>query len=524
MKVKYGLLIISVMFSTAVGQTTPDLTAMRQQRAVQELTTALNETHPTNKGSYVWVRAMTADLMWSQDEEKARRLFKDLWTWINKQDAVEFDKADSCSTLLVRLFKRDPTLARELISSETDAKNENQVIKIASELVENQPSLAGELLDQAISRAPTLEALNVLARLQSRDLNAANEVALRLLRGLGSQSPSVSLPVIYSLNYYVFPPRRGGGERVIPVSNVLRQQYFNSAYDVLTRSLREQSASQEGGLQKRFQLAQLAYMLALLSREYAPLRQIELQNLALQLSTDMPADVRQITKALLERIEGSAQEAEGNYKANDEKISPSEEILHALARKDFDEAKWILDRMDDGALKSKLRRTIKVSEFSFLSSKGQLTKALAVAVSLDDADRKIAMLNELAGSIYSKGPSPDATLTREFRLAVRSLDNSLSKALMAYSVAALAGRHSAIDALEWVRYGNNCLNSLDSSKRTLARKQLTQFEQSFVEVGRMDFDNVIVEVNIISDPLLKQIAKLAACESWLTVESIDSKP
>jgi hypothetical protein len=462
---------------------------------------------------------MVADLMWVQDQERAKRLFRDLWIWINKQDEVDFKKEESRVTLLVRLFKRDSKLARELIAAEFDSNvSEKQVIKMASELVELQPTAAGELLDQAISKAPTIEALNVLARLQSKDVRAADGVALSLLRGLGTQPASVAIPIIYSLNYYVFPLTKSG--EASPRTNwVIRRQYFLSAYDVLMRSLPEQPPTPDSSqLRKRFQLAQLAHMLALLSKEYAPLRQIELQNLALQLSTDMPADIRQITKALLQRIDGSTKESEGNYQSSNEKISPAQEILRALAQNDFDEAKWILDRMDEGPAKTSSQRAIKMSEFRFLCSKGQMSKALSVAVTYDDPERKVSMFSELGALIYAKASSPDWNVAREFRLAFRSLEKTQSTALVAYSLAALASRHSTVDSFDWLRYGNSCVNSFDTSKLVFGRQELLAFEQSFAEVGRGNLEEVIAEANGITDPTLKQMARLAACESWLKLE------
>jgi hypothetical protein len=114
-----------------------------------------------------------------------------------------------------------------------------------------------------------------------------------------------------------------------------------------------------------------------------------------------------------------------------------------------------------------------------------------------------------------EGSSPDWNIVREFRLAFKTLDSTQSKALAAYSLAALASRHSTVDSFDWLRYGNSCVNSLDTSKRKFGSQDLLEFEQSIAEVGRGNLEDVIAEASAISDPTLKQIARLAACESWL---------
>jgi hypothetical protein len=528
------------------GQEVIDFGALQRQRAVRELEVIISDTAGlTDKSSYLKARARAANLLWLQDQERAKGMFLELWAWIEKQDEKSFSREDARAVFLGNLFPRDSKLARKLLETlQVDGKESSlsskRLNKLASELLEFDPASAAELLTQSVIANPSPEALPILSRLRDKDAKLADGIAERLLDVLASQPTDVALPTVYALNYYVFPANNVAGEAtVIPLKDSLRRHYFMSSYAALIQSLQEDKrpprsgAAGNGKTSRSFFQVQLAELLAALSGRYASDRSTELQSLAAEVSAGASPEFSQVTQSMLRRVNSGAPVASLNYDSKNQTSSPESEIISALAVNDFNEAERLLDEVESASVKRDLSRMIATTEFRYHLAKGNIDEAFNRAQSTENSDTKVSMFTQIAAIALKRvnDPSSDQILAMS-RAAIKKADCTSLKAKSMLSLASVSAPLSATDGVEWLRDGTICFNSLDaagSKKEGINAKDnsavpagVQELGQAFSAVGKADLDNTLLVANMLDDSFVRLTAKLSACEKMLGVT--DEKP
>src|SRR5437016_1526246 len=251
------LIIASILLTPAqlLAQQTIDLRKENRATAAQELEAIINEAKTLdNKNAIVNIRSRAAMLVSFSDPVRSENMFLEVWKFANEQTDKNFDKEQAVILILKYMFSRNPKLTCRLMAEQPKQDSSmgqsraagrdddlKRAGKLASELLDTDPSAAAGMLEQSLSTAVTPGGVGALSRLREKDSLLSDYVAAKTLDGLTIQPTIVSLPGLQLLGAYVFP----GSEA--PISSIeaesslqlLQFKYFLASYDVLRASLKQ---------------------------------------------------------------------------------------------------------------------------------------------------------------------------------------------------------------------------------------------------------------------------------------------
>jgi len=541
--VSWLILIIVLVPVKLLGQELVDSVASQLQRALQELESVNAEAkNLTDKLAVVKVRARVANLLWLHDSDRARVMFREMWKWVEEQKDESFDREAARTEVLQNLFPRDPNMARELlekVSREHKSEeapfqaqiagtdpNLKRLVKLSSALVEQNTVIAAVLLERSLSVSVSPAALSALFRLREKDPDLADYVVVRTLENLRMRPTVVALPGAYVLIDYVFPSKQRF-ERALKLPDAsLRMQYFSAAYDILQRSLGESESllQKEKGYTERdlrfrkIYQGQMAAVLSALAPRYAPELAEELNKLATNLTAALPPEISRLHQFTLARLSGNLGESDNSEMA----------ILVALARGERDEAKRLLHKIEDESVKKALSQTIARVEFEAHLAKSNLVGAMVAARRIEDPNIRASLYAQLAKVAYQKGEVEFSRLIlTEARTALSESDPNGMHAWALLSLAAEASAISAPISVELLWSAVTAINSLKvapgaegdllaeiNDPRSLI--DASELQRAFSSVGSVDFDGALLAASQIKDGALRLIARLSACQKWLT--------
>jgi len=525
------LLALCLSAAPSQGQEPGGAAVLQRQRAAQELEGVLNNAQLlSDKTAYVGLRSRAAGLLWPQDRERAGAVFVETWAWIDKQDERGFSKEEARAVLLGHLFTRDHALARQLLETLSAGAGEGaaglkQLNRLAADLIEQDPAQAAALLERSVLAKPSPEALPLLAKLREKEAGRADLIAARLMEAVRSQPPGAALPTIYALNFYVFPGR-ASSPAAPPPADALRRHYFASAYEVLTRAVREGGPPPRGAAAGKetpgsFFQSQIAELLAALAPHFAPDRAPELRVLASQLSGGMSPGSAQVARAMLRRVETRAAAAGPDYTQAEQGVDPAGEVFAAATRGDFDEARQLAAGLENRTTRASLGRMIVAAEFRRHLAKGDAAEALRVAQNAEDAEGRLLMLAQVTAALL-KGSSDlaSAPVLTSARASLKGADCTRAKAAALLSLAADSASGWAAEGSDWLRDAAVCLNSLERAgskqgTKTESGAVRPDLRRAFSAVGQADLDTALLVANTLEEPAARLTAKLSACEKWL---------
>jgi len=194
------VIVVAAIALTAVpsfGQQTTKAVAENRDIAAQELEEILRDAVKLDdKMDLLTVRARAAMLVSFADSVRAEKMFVAAWKFANEQSDEGFDREKAKLVVLKYLYARNPKLARQLLAQlpakESSPKtramgrdNDQQFSsKLASQLVEADPSVAAALLEKSLSIAVTPAGVGTLAQLRQVDYLLADYIAAKVLDGL----------------------------------------------------------------------------------------------------------------------------------------------------------------------------------------------------------------------------------------------------------------------------------------------------------------------------------------------------
>src|SRR6185503_11508541 len=226
------LVIVSMLLAPAhlLAQKAAEASKDTSVTAAEELEAIIIESDKLDdKTAVVNIKSRAAMLVSFLDPARSENMFLTLWKFTKDQTDEAFDKEQAKLLILKYLFSRNPKLARQLLAEQTRTKepslpsramgqdNEQELsTKLASQLLDADPSAAAGLLERSLSLAGTPAGVGALSRLRERDPFLSDYVAARALEGLATQPTIVSLPGLHLMGAYVFP----GSEWPIPSAEV----------------------------------------------------------------------------------------------------------------------------------------------------------------------------------------------------------------------------------------------------------------------------------------------------------------
>ena len=499
----------------------------------------------------VTVKARAAALISFADPARAETIFLQTWNFANEQTDKEFDKDRARLQILKHLFIRNPKLARRLAaeqpknsssrSGSIGRDNDSRLTeKVASQLIETDPSVAAALLEKSLTN-PTPSSISALTRLREKDSLLSDYIAAKVLENLTTQPTLRSLAALHLFSAYVFP----GPEA--PVASMeaesalqsLQFKYFLTTYEVLRRSLaetetllREQYTERDLKFRAAYQ-GQIAAILSALARRFQPSSATELAAIANKLASQVPANVSQMSRFSLARLSGNQFSSE----------NPEERFAFALSNGDFDEAREQLERLTDETKKKLYSQLLTKNEATALLARSELMPALTKIRELDDRTTRLVMYLEALKAIRKKrDPEVMKIVINEAMLLIPQTErNGLHvRALLSFA-AQSAASDTMDDAIEFLRGAITSLNHLEtrekpeSEDRTMAEETMAELndphslldavemEQAFVSVGAIDFDRGLAEAKRIEKRPVQLVARLEVLQGFYKSNSLGSK-
>src|SRR5687767_13465461 len=179
--------VLSLLLNPAplLAQQPAELPNESRTSAAQELEAVVTEAkNVTNENAVVSITARAAMLLSYSDPTRAEKMLLDLWKFSNGQRDKGFNRTHAKVLILKSLYSRNPKLARRLMSEGAESASslpgfdEDSEVpgRLASGLMDVDPSSAAAVLQQSLARAITPATLSALLRLRERDYLLADYV------------------------------------------------------------------------------------------------------------------------------------------------------------------------------------------------------------------------------------------------------------------------------------------------------------------------------------------------------------
>ncbi len=532
----------------AQKEVSPPPTTPVTKTASEELEVIISEAgNLDDKLAVIKVTAKSAALISLSDPGRSELMFRAIWKFAKQQADPAFDKEQALTLILNQIFSRNPKLARQLLGEEPkpdessielratgNDRGIHRTAKLASQLVDDNPRAASELLERSLSTGMTASGLNALLRLREKDSLLADFVVGKSLDGLRGQPDVVALSGLHLLSAYTFPEGNTGD--INSSLQSLQIQYFSTTYDVLRASLAQTEANlvkdhhyspKDLRLRALYQ-ARMALTLAALAPRYQPMLSGELNALANKLGPQLPANVAQLAKFSNARLAG-------------EVVADNPEMAVPLAIQsgDFEEARRLIDGLKSEELKDLYSQILAKVETKALLARADVLAALIQIRKLEDQNARLVLYVE---AIKAAEKKHDGALSRlivnEARLVIPPVNrNGLHvRALLAFA-SQLSALSSTDEALNFLDAAVIALNSLPKASEEPGVKkspmdnawaeindpvsflELAEFSQAFAALGLVDLDRTIIEARKIQLKSLQLVARLEAVGGVLRVDA-----
>lgn len=507
------------------------------ERAQQEVEGVYTEAkNLSDKRVAIRLQAQVARLLWPYSRDRARAIFQELWEQV--EQTKDIDREAARTEILRELFPRDPALAtRWLEQIATGHQRGSAPLKeqiggtdpglrplaaLSSQLVEQNPEIAAILLERHLSVSVSPHAFTSLLRLREKESRLADYIFTRTLESLRTRPTVVALPGIYVLVDYAFPDRSRAGF-VNPPEAALQMHYFWTAYELLQKSLaesqtqlrKEQGYSEQDLRFRSIFQGHVAAVLSALAPRYAPERVEELKKLA----ADLPSGTNSRFDPAVARL------SEGPIEGASTEVAFS----IALGRGDVEEAKRLLEKVQDASVKKTLSQALRQAEFRTHLARSHFADALMAARGIEDADLRALFEADVATAAFQKGEKELAKLAlMEAQMTLSGAPDS--KGVRIWTALSLASDASLISesiSLHLLWSAVPLLNALVESSDTRSKgdvfmpdalprlRESSELWRTFASVGRVNFDETLLIAYQIRDDALRLMARLATCEAWL---------
>lgn len=540
--------------STGGSKTIPRLTISSSSRsprklALEELANVIVEAQNLqNKTDAFKVLSKSANVLWLESPTKARSMFQHLWELTNQQDAENGDNEEARTDLLRYLTPRDAKLAAKMLD---DAAVNNRTAHaatfsqmaigsdpvsrrlalLASKLVQQDDSAqAAKVLERALAISVTPAGLSTLTKLRQRNPVVTDRVVARTLDTLKMRPTVLSLPSLYLLVDYVFPASNvdPNAATVNPPSQMLRAQYFSTAYVVLRRSLEESDnllmkeqvhSTNDLRFRSMFQ-SQLTEVLTTLAPRFAPELLPELKAVATGQLTTLPTNAAIMSRFTRLRL-GDSVETSGDR---------SMDIAVALAKGDIPKAEQLLAGVEDEKLRNAVAQTIAKVAYDLYLAQSELGEALSQARKLQDQETKAIAFAQLARAAKTKRDTEFSKLVVAEALSFFS--GKKASGLQARALLMLAPEAldlSVRESVELLRQAVTVINELpelDASEGSsiadsynlddpTSLKDAPELQRAFSIIASEDFEGTLLVANQIEPKLIGLLARLATLETVL---------
>jgi hypothetical protein len=545
-------ILFALSATTALAQKQVTVEQQRQIAAAELEGVIIEAAKLDDRLAIVTVKARAAALISFADSARAETLFLQIWNFANGQTDKDFPKEKAKLQILKHLFIRNPKLARRLLAEQpkdssagspsTGRDNDSRLPeKVASQLIDTDPSLAAALLEKSLKN-PTPSSIYALNRLREKDSLLSDYIAAKVLDSLITQPTLRSLPALHLFSAYVFPGADAPVSSMDEQSSLqsLQFKYFVAAYEVLRASLAETNeALLRGPYTERdlkFRAAyqgQIAAILSALAPRFQPSSTTELAAIANKLASQVPPNVSEMSRFSLARLSGNQFSSE----------NPEERFAFALSSGDFGEAREQLEALTDETKKKLYSQLLTKNEAKALLARSELMPALTKIRELEDRTTRLVMYLEALKTIKKKRDAEvrKIVINEAMLLIPQTERNGLHvRALLSFATQS-AGGDTMDEAVEFLRGAITSLNHLETTEkpenedRTMADETMAELndprslldapemEQAFVAIGLVDLDRGLAEAKRIENRSVQLVARLEVLQGFSKGNSLGSK-
>lgn len=540
----------------------------------------ISETSKSFEDPAVRIRtqAHIADLLWTRDEPRARRLFEKAFQATATAPLPATDGsmppsyvgADSHYPLrndLIRLVsQRDAGLAMKLIESVVDQPpnldqkfinsgygnySERDMLRFqfALYVAQSEPRRAAEIASQLLQRGDIGRTLSIIEALRSNEQALADDLFAQALARV-KQTNAASRESIGLLANYIFP---GFGEGVLrftsgtrpresnAVSPALRDQFLEAALGAVTQWIDVRQKSEAAPAQDRpnettdLTVARLLapYFEEHLAQKSAGVRaRLEAVRGA---ESDSSKNRAGTVEELLSRAESS--------NANERDRFYSEAIMRALQSGNVDQASAILPKVGDERMRAQLEPTLRraraqeqqersrvalnagdfdtayrlINEISERSLRVSMLGNMATLLSYKKDTARASQILSVQEQLIGKAEDPTERAQELVRFAGVAARIDLERGFEAARLAVEALNRSSISP-QWVKVEN----VTDAAGRTTSRRHVGLqllasflFDNTFSELARSDFDRALRLAEALEMKEASAFAQLGICRGAL---------
>jgi hypothetical protein len=549
-RIRLVAIVLLLMPLPGWAQTPRPITISKATRAtaVAELEAVIADaTKLDDKLALVTIKARAAALISLSDPIRSELMFREVWKFLNELSDSELDKDRARSLVLRSIFPRNPGLARQLLNEEKKAEttlevraagrdpDQRRTAKLATELVDEDPREASELLEASLARGMTPSGLYALQRLRQRDPLLSDFIAGKVIEGLRIQPDVVSLHGLHLLSDYLFP--EGPSTELTQSLQSLRSKYFLATYELLRQSMAASEASlikdqhyTQGSLKLRAAYqALVAQSLAALAPQFRPDLAPELNAIANNLGSRIPANIAPLSQLNVARLRGEQTVPD----------QPDLAIPLAIQSGDFEEAARLIDDLKSDDTKKMYSQMLLRLQAKSLLSKSDVAGAMAQIRKLEDPAAKLVLYLEAVKVAQKKNdPALSRSVINEARTLIPQADRNGLHVRTLLSFAAQSQVWASLDeAIDFLDAAVLAINALpkpsDQAGASTTSVEMAWAElndprslvesldlvQAFSAIARLDLERAIIEGRKIVPKSVQLVARLEAAGEILRIDA-----
>lgn len=517
------------------------------------------------------VQAQIADLLWQQDERRARRLFETAFQEIASTSLPPQDKnappsyvgADSHYPLrsdVIRMVAlHDTSLAAKLIDSVVDQPpnidpkftasgygnySEQDMLRFqfAAYITHSDPQRAAQIANTFSQKGDVRRAVSILESLRGTDRSLADDLFAQAL-ARARKSGATSSENVALLAGYVFP---GFGEGAIrfttgarPPSENMKasEELITQFLDLAYNSIMSWAAVKEPKADSRQQSERtIAKLLIPLFDEY-------MADKAAALRTRLAGSLSEPSEgAELDDVEELLNRAAKATDPTARDVFYSNAMMNVLRRRDLERGSQILEKVSNERMRSQLgqalnraREEARYQKAQIALGGGDFDTAYGLIKEVSDRNQRFGMLCNLVGSLFNKKDTTRALqVLGEAEQQIRTSEDGIDKARNLLQLAGVAGRLDPKRGFEEMKVAADAINRIElapqwqkletvsdakngfSSRRNIGLGVLFAFfDNSLSQIARADFDRTLQLAQGIQMREASVLAQLAVCRAVL---------
>jgi predicted negative regulator of RcsB-dependent stress response len=524
-------------------------------------------------------QAQVADLLWSHDEQRSRRLFEEVFRAVAsaklpEQDGSSFPGMPSPTPspllslqteILALVARRDPDLAEKLInstresSSDKDSSSNQQTeagkgrqpemyLQAALSIAKTDPERAVQLARAGLAGGLNPTVLRVLLTLRQSNGALADGLFRDALsvarRDLKTAPANISLLASYALPEFVTGAfdAEGGANVAAQSGSPAVTEFLNFAF--VTYMQLSGTAAQfgvpTGGITPPATPNPVALMTG---QRLLPSFTRYMPDKAAMFRQALDAMARNVPQGAGAEITKMFQPASASdlvEQAKSEKYAPLRDLLYlraavsAISSGEFDQALSIADKIEDKERRAGFSSIIRSQAASSLIKKNDVDAALRFARGVEDMRQRALLFAKIARALLDKKDAQRAgDVLGEAEQAVSKADDGEEKAYALLTITEVKSRLDPAQGFSAMEATIKAFNRADSNKgdkgqggvvsgspslailNSMLKPEAPSLEPSFLRLAKADFDRTMQLAQTFERKDRSVLAQLATCRAVL---------